>query len=71
MKYQTIIAFTFKNKYIIHCRYGDAHRLGHPAVVWSDHDMFWFQYGDKHRKDGPARIWDQIKEYWIRDEEQC
>jgi hypothetical protein len=32
------------------------HRVGEPALIWSDGTLVWFQNGELHREDGPAYV---------------
>ena len=43
------------------------HRIGGPAVVYDDGDLYWYKHGDMHRVGAPARVWPMygIEEWYI------
>lgn len=48
-------------------RHGNTHRVGGPASIWKDGDMFWYQYGRSHRDDGPADVFNNGRRvYYFR-----
>ena len=58
-------------KYVVTRLYlnGLLHRIGAPAIEYSDGCMEWWVEGKLHRLDGPAYIHpsDRTEEYWIND----
>ena len=43
------------------------HRVGGPAVIWSDGVRQWWQNGKPHRLDGPAIEWQRGFNEWVID----
>lgn len=54
LKYE--IVRNTRNEYLCYCRYGKFHRIDHPAFIWDDGEMNWYQYGEYHRINSPAVI---------------
>lgn len=65
LKYQ--VEYEINLGLLEYCRYGEPHRVGGPAVMWQDSDLFWYEYEKLHRLDGPAVIYNNnALSYYIR-----
>jgi hypothetical protein len=45
---------------------GKIHRVGGPAIEWSDGSI-WYQHGKRHRLDGPAFEWANGTKAWYQN----